>query len=461
MSVEEHPDGFIGEFKDIILQRINTVPRWAEAVSTGILSTAVGPSKMTYTRVGPLHLNLFHLIVGASGIAHKTTPLKYHAIPMLEEFQYLLNDGDDNPKTAKDLFLPSRFSIEGMISYFSGNKHQAAQDEGVIIRDEFTSAIKDMNKDYLSDFIEFVSECYDGSAQKRYTRGTQLEKTKKVYVNLLAATTPFLYSVMTYSLFLQGFVNRILFILDSPHDTVEQENPDRYFANAREDQREIEEQREVFARNLLTLRRSAARIVQPDDSDGLKLVKFKYRMETELNNRYKKDNLDIYCSYLARMPEMAFKLTALHALSRWYTRLGNWTLDTITTRDDADWAIAKVEYHYDAFKKMLEAWRARPEVFIPKTMDAQMSQVLDFLRSREKGASWSEIRGSIRWDNTVWNRVLNILVDTKQVFMIVRKQIGPGRPTCLLSVLENKDKAVALGDTTVDNWETVKANLHL
>src|SRR5579863_6149590 len=91
-SVEGHPDGFIGEFKDSILERVPTPSDWAESIATAIMSVAVGRDKFLRTRIGPLNLNTFFMIVGTSGIANKTTPMKYFARPMIQEIESVLTE---------------------------------------------------------------------------------------------------------------------------------------------------------------------------------------------------------------------------------------------------------------------------------------------------------------------------------------------------------------------------------
>lgn len=448
--IESHPDGFIGEFKDSILAKIPTSEDWAESIATAIMSASVGKNKFVMTKVGPLNLNTFFMIVGTSGLANKTTPLKYFARPMIEEIESVLEQ--NGSKT--DLTMPSRFSIEGLIEYFSkGN------DEGIVIRDEFTSALKDASKDYLADFVEFLSEVYDCSVQKRYTRAAKLEQTKRVYISFLGATTPFLYTILNPSFFNQGLGNRLMFCIDVPREAKE-ENPDVYFSRtSSDDEREVQEQRRTWALRLVNLRNSVVRNIVPGENDGKLLVKFKYELEREMSDRYNHDQYDLMAPYLARSAEMSFKLTALHFLSKTYYDPVD--LNPVTTLNDAPWAVAKVRRHIDYFKKMLELWRARPENFTPKTMDTQASQVTEYLYSRESGVSWSQLRADIKWNNTVWNQVLNFLYDTGRVKVTLRKQVGPGRPTIVFYDIRNYNKMINQNESVINDWFSLKTYLHL
>jgi hypothetical protein len=444
-------DGFIQQFSSMILDSVPTSPKWADSIACSMLSTAIGSNIVTKTRVGPLNLNVWFMIVGSSGISHKTTPLKYHARPMVEELETILDT---------DLMLPSRFSIEGMIEYFS--KYSPA---GVVIRDEFTSVFKDMQKDYLTDFTEFLSEVYDCSVQKRFTRATKLEETRRVYVNLLAATTPYLYQILKYDFFIQGTGNRIMFILDSAREP-RHEDSDSFFASAQDVETENESKRRVLATSLASIRNSALRMIQPDSDAGNLLTEFKYKTEFQLSKRFSSNPYDIYSPYMARMSEMTFKLTALSTLSRWYNRLGEWKFAELTSLpEDADWAIKKVEGHFDDFKKMVEAWRQRPETFTAKTYDSQATQVYDYLVSKDVGTTWGQMRNDMRWSTEVWSQVLRLLFDTKKIIAVEHKPEGAGRPTVVFYPPTLYEKAL-LGsgsgvDTTIEDWSILKMRLRL
>jgi ribosomal protein S17E len=437
-------DDFIENFTDFITDEIDTNKDWAESISTCLLGTAIGPMITTITRVGYLHLNTWYMVIGTSGLAHKTTPLKYFAIPMVNK----LSD-----ELQKSLLMPSRFSIEGMIQYFNkiGN-------EGIVIRDEFTSAFKETNKEYLTDMTEFLSECYDGSVQKRYTRSTDLQESKSVYVNFMAATTPYLFRVMQYDFFIQGTGNRIMFIVDTRDGrSIRREEFENYFVNPtsliERDNRFLQ-----YAKDLLALRSSSVRYVMPMRDAGNALLEFKYKIDTDLVKRYNTNIYDIYAPYMARMSEMTYKLTALHAISRSYLNLAKAkTIDYHQASiEDALWAIDKVQRHFNHFCKMIEVWRQRPEVMVVRTLDEQIGQLSEYLQTRERGESWSVLRAKMRWNDWAWSNILHQVFDTKQVIFLERKQEGPGRPSIILVHPSCYDKAKTDGDKVIEDWNLLR-----
>ena len=69
-----------------------------------------------------------------------------------------------------DLILPNAGSTEGFGEFLNQTGKC-----GCIIRDEFTTLIKDTNKKYLKDTLEYLSLLYDAGTIKRYTRKKKLE----------------------------------------------------------------------------------------------------------------------------------------------------------------------------------------------------------------------------------------------------------------------------------------------
>jgi len=192
--------GFIEDYTKLMVERIPTNRHWLESVAVNVFNTILGTSVRADTKLGRLNTNLFFMCIGPSGIAHKSVPLKYYAIPTLTDYgqriEEYINKGVQDKKlwTKVRPIMPSRFSVEGMIEYLAKE-----QSQGIAIRDEFSSLFKERSKSYIADILGFLSELYDGVIQKRYTKSYKLEEPKNVCVNLLAATTPYIYSIMDLS----------------------------------------------------------------------------------------------------------------------------------------------------------------------------------------------------------------------------------------------------------------------
>ncbi|MDH2899902.1 MAG: hypothetical protein PXY39_02925 [archaeon] len=432
--------GFIESYRQEILNAINTSEDWAESIATTLVSVAAGPGKKAWTKVGDMNLNVWFMNIGASGIAHKSTPLKYFATPIIESFGSRINT---------ELFYPERFSTEGMISHLVKNP------EGCYIRDEFTSAFKDMGKDYIADYTEVMSECYDGRVTRRATRKTALEKVH-AYMTFLAATTPYIFKVMDESFYTQGTGNRIEYIFDM-RLTVEHESPESYFGK-RPYQLQAERNQLIdkFSNYMLKIRSSKITNIIPDIEAGTILLTYKEEVENEMVKRYRINPYDTHPSYMARLFEHALKLTCLHSLSAHCANIDMSPNDEhIAMTEDANWAVAKVKRHFEYFKLIMEWWRIHPVTFVAKTIDNQIAPIIDLLSRKEEGIGWSDLRHQFRWEGHTWRDVLEYLFEAKRVYFFEK---GSGTHKAMgLTLVENKAKAEGNELT----WEFVKLKSHL
>ena len=438
---------FIKDYSNEILTAIpETSPDWAESIATALLSSAAGKDRLTFTRKGPIHLNVWSLYLGRSGIAHKTTPLKYFAKPLICQLD-------------ESFLIPPRFSVEGLTSHLTTNP------QGILIRDEFSSAFKEANKDYLSDIMEFLSEGYDGDIASRVTKKGGLETVKNgVYINLLAASTLYLFKVMKPDFFIQGTGNRMdpIFEQNFSETEDEREDPWDYFVDPVTFSPERQQLLEKYATYLENVRASKFTSVRIDtDQAGPDLLNYKAEIKKEIIYRYKQNTYDmLYPSFMARLHEKSIKYTALHCISRQCTAVQNISKDGIhllTERQDSDWALAKMKRHFEYFKAMMTAWSNRPEPSVPKTSDFETGQIIEYLRSKDKGETWRELRRAYRWQPYVWKNIINQLFETKRLAFLEKKT--DGRPALIITLFEYRDN---LPDTQeIESWQYLKAKLNL
>ena len=365
-------DGFIELYSNLILEHVPTSPEWAESISVSVLSSVL--SKFAFpTRLGNLRLNLYSLAVGPSGLAHKTTPLKYFAIPTVRKVEEIAR---------QKIFLPKSFSIEGLIEYFG-----KAQSKGIIISDEFTQLIKAAEgTGYLNQIMEFLSEMYDGTIQMRYTKSAKLEQVSDVYVSILSATSEYLYEVLKPSLFLQGTGNRFLFtVFDRP---VMEKSPLDFFdtRHPEEINREIAE----FARVLAKIHSSSLFTMKVDDAADLLLREYRDKILTEAGAKYAEKHTSDAATfdhlYLARAPEMCLKLAAIKAISDTYNVvLDEENIFNIVTVNGAaaEWAIQKSQMYVSHFYKLLEKWaKPKRDLALPvKTQEAEKRLLVHIIKS--------------------------------------------------------------------------------
>jgi len=384
--------GFIKEYSDLILESIPTSKDWSEAIAMTVESVVLGNVKVT-TKIGPLALNIWNLMVGPSGLAYKTTPLIYYVYPTLAEVTEMIS---------KPVIMPSRFSVEGMIEYVSGGYKTEkgskkkiwvpGNNEGCIIKDEFTTLFKEaQSKQYLADVMEFMSELFDGAMQKRFTRKTKLEQSKRVYVSLLAATTPYLFSVMDKNFFIQGTGNRILYTIFEPSKP-EEFNAEEYFVTGKRE-REREGKISEFAGKLGKIHDSNLRYIFPMDEAGEMWVKFKAEKDRIAFKRYKANPQDVVYTYLQRLPIACLKMAALAAVSKGYETIPSMRGDTLMIgEDEMTWAINKTEKHLKYFNLLLEKWEITPKEVQPEVHERELIRMLVFVKdSGDKMLTQSEL----------------------------------------------------------------------
>jgi len=443
-QIKEGED-FITQVASFISNSTKTSYNWAECVTTSMLSTVMGPRRYISNVIGKLPLNVWYMCVGPSGLAKKTVPLKNYLIPIIARV------GQD-----EKLIMPNRFSIEGIIKYFPENG------TGSIIRDEFTGLLKESrSKDYVVDLLEFLSELYDGTIQKRATITHQVNEIKNCYVTFITATTPYIYKVMRPEFYTQGTGNRILIELFDVEAIKENScNPDEFFQGKAFDKKREDFIHEV-ASILDEIKDCNARVFVPDDDAALEWTKFENECTQVAKSTYKKNMYNLHYSYLARSAEMALKLSGLYTVSRnWDRFLIDDAPDlAIILKSDMMRAIKKSKHHYQQFCKMLEQWRSRPELKTFSTLHEQADGVYDKLRQSPKPLTWTELRRAFGWDDYNWRNVLKFLHDTQKIRVTFgdSTQKGGRRPTLFYD-----DSEVTIVDgKVIGDWTVIQQKLRL
>lgn len=442
--IQEDQD-FISQVAKFIANSTKTSYTWAECVATSMLSTVMGSKRYISNVIGRLPLNVWYMCVGPSGLAKKTVPLKNYLLPIM------LGVGK-----GEKLVMPNRFSVEGIIKYFPEDG------TGTIIRDEFTGLLKESkSKDYVVDLLEFLSELYDGTVQKRATISNKVNEIKHCYVTFITATTAYLYKIMRPEFYTQGTGNRILIELFDIDSIAEGErNPEDFFQG-----REFDKKRDDFIYEvtdiLNSIKKCNVRIFSPDDNAAIEWTKFENECRQIAKSSYKRDMYDLHYSYVARSAEMALKLSGIYTISRnWNRVLIKETPNVLVIeKEDMVRAINKSKYHYQQFCKMLDLWRQRPEMRTVSTLNEQASAVYDTLRLKQCGVTWSELRTLLKWDDYVWRAVLKYLHDTDAIKVTFGESTSNGgrRPTIFY---ENSDRIQPLG-TVIKDWTVIQEKLRL
>lgn len=416
--------GFIEDYTKLMADHIPTNKHWLESVAVNVFNTTLGTSVRADTKLGRLNTNLFFMCIGPSGIAHKTIPLKYFAIPTLIQYSQRIEEHINKGVTDKKLWtkvrpiMPSRFSVEGMIEYLAKE-----QSQGVIIRDEFSSLFKERSKSYIADILEFLSELYDGVIQKRYTRSYKLEEPKDVCVNLLGATTPYIYNIMDLSFFVQGTGNRILYDIAK----VEKPEPTPRDFFWQEDTSTVDDEAKPFIDRLVQFKKTLMKVTEHEPIYSAilpreKLAKFRDKTIVATMRYYEKDPQGIKHTYVARMAEMCIKLSVIHSMSRQESTDGlkkmheaGVTLLPVID-DDVDWAINKIVRHIKNFFELKRQWSLMGVRKPVMTDEAYFDRIIAILKEQpNKECMHTKLWKYSGWTLPKFNEVMRTMLLQKTV----------------------------------------------
>jgi hypothetical protein len=416
---EEEEKDFIEDYTKFILRYIDTNPDWAEASAIQVLNAVVSDRIFCHTKIGKLNTNLFYLAIGPSGLAMKSASLKYFVFPILTS------------EKMTHRILPNRFSVEGFISYLKDHPC------GLIIRDEFSSMFKDTSKSYLGDVLEFLSELYDGTIQKRATKKGGIEDNVNVNVSLIGATTPYLFQIMEISFFVQGTGNRILYFWNDPVPQNDKNFtlPDSSIIEREQDMQEFQERLERIDMIL----GSNHWIGLFTEASEKKIIDFRNEMR-EISLKALNDRRDIDQLYYIRLAEMMIKLATIKAFSSRESIIQKMADDENIKRKffpvaekDVDWAISRIRKHIEYFKRINEEWRLTPRKKPLMSDEEQLNFCLKKLEiAGEKGLTTTEWYKSTGWLWDTFKSTMQSLltrgdvevtkVGLKNIFKIAKKK---------------------------------------
>jgi hypothetical protein len=386
------PDGFIKKFVEWLTSRVPFVNRdyvtlIAEATLAGVSFNA-----RHYNRIGVIPLAIWGLGITRSG-EYKTVPLRDYAIPVMNAVQKRIKPSG---KVIKRILLPSAFSPEGLIEMLMVHDEEVYDEatgqtqivkvisnEGIMIRDEFTSLVKGVKtKEWLSDVSERLSEVYDGRISPYYTKKSKRQEVAYCNVSFIAATTPYFYTLLDETFFIQGLGNRLDYVVWDPPEDLPEIKPEEFFGIPWQRDRDL--MIEEFANDLYGVLSSPLRFVDIDPTSEAAKMWVEYRHEIELRKRKlpSRGLSELKWSYLARQAEKALRRACLYCISRnikALPRLGK--LDTLIINEkDMELAIKRQEKYYEYFETLLNRWIAFPQPRGPAQTDmADLERMLAIL----------------------------------------------------------------------------------
>lgn len=171
-------------------------PSFLETVGLYTLSAAVGNNMFCPLSSGPVFANVWTLLVGESGLSHKSTCLKCGTL-LLDE-------------VVKDRRLSDSHSPEGLMEDLA-TKERANTCVAYFAHDEFGQLIAGMkHKEYMSDIKDILMKLYDGAPLSRRTRSTVVTLPSSYVAFSSATTEERLSQVLTPGDVMDGFLARFL-----------------------------------------------------------------------------------------------------------------------------------------------------------------------------------------------------------------------------------------------------------
>lgn len=439
---------WIEDYTDFLVEQTGTNVDWAESIATSILSTVLGSRRYLYTKQGAVKMNLFFLYIGPSGLSKKSLPMTNFGQPLIEKYDELMGYSALTPPKRTE--LPRRFSLEGMISYLNEENQ-----EGLLWKDEFTSMFKEANKEYMSGLIEFVSELVDGKLGARYTNKNKLQLPQDVYVNVIAATTPYIYDVISNDFFLQGTGNRVLYLIyDGKYKAQDIVDTEKYFGSYNKELHDSDQ--DEYAKNLTLLGNSQLNYLQPIDEAGQMWLKWRNELDERVLSKYKENMFDIQTVYLGKVAINTLKLAGIHRYSRLCRDPIQQSLLTtepteLIMAEDMEWAIKKTQKHLNHFDKLVHQWHTRPDKYAKET---ESQTLLNLLQKSVDGLAFWQIRRTCKWNDRTLREVFKTLFEQRMIKLYSKK--SGGRPT--LRVVDHEN---ILYDTRkewheITSWSSIK-----
>ncbi len=334
---------FIEELKqDIIKAHPDINELWAEICALIPLATVI-PEALIHDKEGPLHLNIYALGVGPAGIK-KSLPLFQWT------FQLILRTGK---LVGKDFLLPNRSSVPGFIDFVSKQDEHGnyIRNQGAILRDEFTGWFREMrDAHWQNDALEFISEMYDGTAQKRMTLSHGLKNPPMMYVNILSATTFDFTNVMDDRFYKQGTGNRILYVFFDPEKyIVSKIDPVDYFRE--ENRGDYESLMEKYSKTLEKTYRRNIRSIGMDPDAAALWAEFKHKCDLEWHTKLRAEPNGWSFHPIRRYPEYALKLSGIYSVSEF---IESQVPEIVVTEKAMRRAISLVEKCGESFRNIVK-----------------------------------------------------------------------------------------------------------
>lgn len=443
--------GQLARIPRMMVDVTNTNPRWAQMIFLAMMATFV-PDAYIVVDERKVRLNMWVLFLAPPAQYRKSTPLNAFpkaVMPMLEtEF-------------TRRIMFPSTFTTEGVCHALMNQKEdERIEYKGLLqIKDEYSTVLKERQKDYKADILENLILLYDGIIESSWTVSHGAESGGSIYLNVLAATTPKFFARMgpgRVEDFIEGGLGtRFTYIYKGPIPPY----------------RPLTHNDEVGCLALVAEIRNLLETL-----DSYRVDKISVGPEAhELFNEYGKHIYDLVAElnknpdkymlsgYLDRQLINAHKLAALHCINRHLGDIqdaleGNSQAEVMDEPIraalgielyDVQWAIGQVEERWADFQEMIADWQNESVASEVTTIDRHRKKIIAYISKSPDGIirhADLQLVTRIRFDTL--QKVIKTMEDGGELFVFKKENVKalsaeikehyglnkPGKPSDLYSL---------------------------
>jgi len=270
------------------LMRSDISPKMATHNILFTLSSTTRRDQTINYHNGRQHFNIWGIVIGHSSVARKS----------------VTEDRAEELLVAAGVpIIPSNFTASAMFPVLR------QYTSGAMVGAEFTRLLKAFQKEHFNELPETLCQVYDCKAEiKKFTRMHGEETIENAYFTFLGSTTPFAYEYFTEDLFVQGYLMRFIYCLET---------------------KKVVYKKTRFAPNLIKTDQTAAVTlltamlntdilnVERGDDQNIPLAFTEYQDYCDqIVMRMEEEERSIVFSYYGRTPEFVLKVAGLLELAR-------------------------------------------------------------------------------------------------------------------------------------------------
>jgi hypothetical protein len=189
--------------------------------------------------------------------------------------------------------------------------------------------------------MEQLSRIYDCDVDRTSTIRGGDEYPEDTFQNFASATTPYIFTMMDETFFLQGTGNRILWLIDLIKEAIKDidkdvdENAVNFFYSLGGLEKDTQ-YTDTMVHKLMRIRMLKEGLVQVNIVASAILYRFRDECYNQSVGIFNKNNLDIESSYISRLAENSMRLALIHCIGRKVNKTDSIEVDGCLVQSDTD-----------------------------------------------------------------------------------------------------------------------------